>query len=204
MKAVLEQITQDVRHSFHCANYEGNQFKSPWHYHPQWELTYIKKGTGISYIGNTIRNFCEGELVLIGRNLPHCWRSESNKELSVESTFFQWDEKLLGDNWLAQPEFHGIANLLNKSHKGVLFDDVSVRPLVNKLEKLTMHSPFERLWNFVSLLQELSCLATKTISNEADFAINHKVSKRIEKLINFVEENYQNQISAVDLANITY
>lgn len=204
MKAVLEQITQDFRHSFHCAKHQGLQFESPWHYHPQWELTYIKKGTGISYIGNTIRNFCAGELVLVGQNLPHCWRNESIQGESVESIFIQWDENLLGENWLAHPEFQSIANLLNQSHKGILFNSRTISTLIKDIEALNQLSPFDRLWRFVAILQTLSTFETKTISHEADFAINHQVSKRIDKLIDFVENNFQNQISAVDLANITY
>lgn len=204
MKAVLEQITQDFRHSFHCAKHEGLQFDSPWHYHPQWELTYITKGTGILYIGNTIRNFCEGELVLVGQNLPHCWRNEAIEDETVESTFFQWDENLLGEHWLAHPEFLAIASMLSQSHKGILFDSKATANVIKKIKGLTQLSPFDRLWQFVAILHELSAFDTKVISHEADFAINHQVSKRIDKLINFVENNYQNQISAADLANITY
>lgn len=204
MKAVLEHITQDFRHSFHCAKHKDIQFHSPWHYHPQWELTYIKKGSGISYIGNTIRNFCEGELVLVGRNLPHCWRSESSKNTRVESTFVQWDETLLGDNWLKKPEFSSIATLLKKSHKGILFNSESTKSLIEQLEKLPNCLPFERLWGFIAILQALSSMETKTISNEADFDTNIQVTKRIEKLIHYVETNYQNPITAIDLANITY
>lgn len=204
MKAVLEQITQDFRHSFHCAKHEGLQFESPWHYHPQWELTYIKKGTGILYIGNTIRNFNEGELVLVGQNLPHCWRNQTLKGEMVESTFIQWDENLLGEQWLAHPEFQSIANLLKHSHKGILFNSKDAIKVLVKIENLTQLSPFERLWHFVDILHTLSSFETKIISNDADFAINHQVSKRIDKLIDYVENNYQNQITAADLASITY
>ncbi|WP_440875993.1 AraC family transcriptional regulator [Thalassotalea sp. PLHSN55] len=208
MKAVLEHITKDVRQSFHYANFEHYQFNSPWHYHPQWELTYIKKGTGIAYIGNTIRNFCAGELVLVGRNLPHCWRSEANKqvsdELGVASTFIQWDEHLLGENWLQKPEFESIANLLDRSHQGILFSAKASNALVKQLENLKRLSSFERLWQFIEILQALSQIDAEKISHEAEFEINHQASKRIENLIAFVEQNYQNSITADDLAKITH
>ena len=204
MKAVLEHITKDLGHSFHCDKYQGLQFESPWHYHPQWELIHIKKGTGIAYIGNKIRNYSEDELVLVGSNLPHCWRNEATSGVQVESTYIQWDEKLLGDKWLEQPEFNAISNLLIHSQQGVIFKKESVVNIVKKLEQLTELPSFERLWSFISILHSLSEVEFTNISNDANFAINHQVTKRIEKLIAYVEDNYQNQISSADLADITH
>ena len=102
------------------------------------------------------------------------------------------------------PIFRARHYLLNQSHKGVLFSTKAAANVIDKIKSLNQLQPFERLWHFVDLLHTLSAYDTKTISHEADFAINHQVSKRIDTLIDFVENNYQNQISAVDLASITY
>src|SRR5690242_19817767 len=46
-------------------------WNNPWHFHPEIELIHCIKGKGTNFIGNSIRAIEEGEVLLIGRNLPH-------------------------------------------------------------------------------------------------------------------------------------
>ena len=53
-----------------------NAFGVHWHYHPEIEICYVKQGFGHRIIGNSVQRFQEGDLVLVGSNLPHCWITE--------------------------------------------------------------------------------------------------------------------------------
>jgi AraC-like DNA-binding protein len=46
-----------------------------WHYHPEFELTLTLNSRGQRYIGDAIANYDDGDLVLLGPNLPHTWCS---------------------------------------------------------------------------------------------------------------------------------
>ena len=46
-----------------------------WHYHPEFELTLTLNSRGQRYIGDDIANYDDGDLVLLGPNLPHTWCS---------------------------------------------------------------------------------------------------------------------------------
>ena len=51
-------------------------FLKVWHHHPELELVLIRKSTGTRFIGDSIEKFEEGEVVLIGKNLPHMWLND--------------------------------------------------------------------------------------------------------------------------------
>ena len=51
-------------------------FLKIWHYHPELELVYVKKSTGTRFIGDSIKKFEPGNLILIGEDLPHLWMND--------------------------------------------------------------------------------------------------------------------------------
>src|ERR1700710_2798240 len=46
-----------------------------WHHHPEFELTLTLNSRGQRFIGDHIGAYDDGDLVLIGPNLPHTWVS---------------------------------------------------------------------------------------------------------------------------------
>ena len=81
MKAILEDIKSNKgTSSFHAFRYQVPYFQFKWHYHPEYELTYIVKGKGYRIVGDSYEYFTDGDLVLLGSNLPHTW----SENLTIE------------------------------------------------------------------------------------------------------------------------
>ena len=79
-------------------------WNNPWHYHPEIELLYCIKGKGTNFIGNTIRTIEEGELLLLGKNLPHTRQRDKeyyqvNSAEKPESIVIQFRDDFLGENF---------------------------------------------------------------------------------------------------------
>ncbi len=71
MKVEFEIIAPDRGSSFKLINWRSENDKFFWHQHPEYEIIYVKKGSGKLHIGNHLGEYQEGEVMFLGPNLPH-------------------------------------------------------------------------------------------------------------------------------------
>src|SRR5690606_41823310 len=93
-----------------------------WHSHEEYQLNVILKGRGTRYIGDHMKPFKEGDLVLTGPNLPHVWRSDNayfNPEngLNTHDIVIYFPESFLGKDALQKEEFEEIGKLLARADR---------------------------------------------------------------------------------------
>lgn len=204
MKAQFEKIITSIDSSFHAFLYENDNFDAHWHFHPEYELTYIVKGKGMRYVGNSVQKFEEGDFVLLGSNLPHCWKNTDHKKGNVKSIVFQWNDALLGENWLQKSEFKPIRKLLQNASKGIKFEKKFAEKKLSIISGILEKPPFEKLLCFVNLLGDLSIEPSVEYFTTADFSpnLNRKANNRIDKVYDFVRENYDKKIKLEDVSSI--
>ena len=76
MRPTVQHIETPAGRSFLLERYrprDGWAFN--WHGHPEFELTLIERGRGRRLVGDHAGDFADGDLVLIGPDLPHTWQS---------------------------------------------------------------------------------------------------------------------------------
>ena len=71
--------------SFRAFERNDPEFPFYWHYHPEYELTLITESQGQRLVGDGIADYGPGDLVLIGPNVPHSWRSGPVKSSAAET-----------------------------------------------------------------------------------------------------------------------
>ena len=201
MKAEYRSISPSPGSSFKTTLFEGKEFIASWHFHPQYELTYILGSSGIRYVGDNMGNFEYGDLVLVGSNLPHCWKTIGEQKEEVRCIIVQWDEEMLED-WLEKKEFQHIKQLLALASRGIRFDFETALKVERKLLSLIDLPPFERLLSFLQILQELALNANYHFLAGEGFTTNLtiKESERVNLIYNYVKEYYNQQISLDDVS----
>ena len=116
MSALLEKIIVKEHESFSIGVFQDNLEKSSWHYHNNYELSFITEGSGKRIVGDSIEEFQPGDLVFLGHNLLHVWiadkevRSPPNRTL--EMVFLQFTSEVLNPQLLALPEFKYVERAL--------------------------------------------------------------------------------------------
>jgi len=197
MKAQFEKIPEFNESSIYAFCFKNTHFDAPLHFHPEYELTYILKGKGIRYVGNSIQNFEAGDFVLIGKNMPHCWKDSGTSQTEVKSIVIQFDDTFLGNGWQDKNEFRTIKKLLLNASNGIKFSAKTAKLFKNKLKELLEKSPFEKLIYFLQLLNHLSNTRKNKYLITEGFTpvLNLKTNNRIDLVYNYVHNNYQKKIT---------
>jgi len=94
---------------------------SRYYYHPQIEIVYFEKSDGMCIIGDKVHIIKEGDIFMLGGNLPHLFRNDekyADKKLKVRiiaTAFFTrfWRQGFFGSS---RPEKSETA--VEKSRKG--------------------------------------------------------------------------------------
>ena len=91
MKAILEDIPAiKGASSFYARRIVVPAFEFKWHFHPEYELTYIRRGQGYRIVGNSHEDFSAGDFVLLGSNLPHTWWGKLDDDEPSEAIVIQF------------------------------------------------------------------------------------------------------------------
>ena len=96
------------------------RFTMPWHFHPEYELTHIIAGRGMRHVGDSMERFEPGDLVLLGKNLPHYWWQDAG-DVPGRSVVLQFAETVPGASLWDLPECRQVRGLLDRAQQGIVF-----------------------------------------------------------------------------------
>lgn len=204
LKPELEEIAlEGTERSFHFFKRQTKAFTPFWHYHPELELTFISKGNGTRFIGDSILPFSDFDLVLVGENIPHHWVSIPNSDASLQEAFvFQFKKELFAQFKECKP----FLDLFKKAEHGIYFSNPEPS-LVSKILNFENLSGVEQLSSLISLLQDLceNPHQTKLTSQSYTNALKRKSSElKIAEATNYILEHLDKKITVSHMANITH
>lgn len=206
MKPIFKKVDSKSEEAFVARIDEFAQFYNKWHFHPELELTHIVKGRGTRFVGDNIEFFQDGDLILVGSNLPHVWKNQNKEsELSV-ARVVQFLPNFMGEDILKLVEFKNIQKLLIKSSFGLKIEGevkVLILGYLNKLFKT--EDPLERI---ILIIKMLDCLGTSDetipISKSLFLVELDKQNKdRLNRVIDYTITNFASKIMLEDVASIS-
>ncbi|MFY8019912.1 MAG: AraC family transcriptional regulator [Bacteroidia bacterium] len=203
MKAKLENIASEKgASSFYAYRYQVSHFAFKWHYHPEYELTYIIKGSGYRIVGNSHEFFSEGDLVLLGSNLPHTWTSKAVAGESAEAIVIQFSKEFIS-SFLELQEFQAIRKMLESASRGIVFKANEL--LVQQLIQVTETKGIDRLLKLIAILEACSKKQKRFITQHSFHSIVSKKSeKRMNQVCVFIQNHFADKISLQTVAELIH
>lgn len=177
--------------------------KAFWHYHPEVELVYIEKGYGNRYVGNHISNFDDGDLILLGPNVPH-FGYEFGLQGINEEVVVQFKKDLFKSSANILPELEDIVALIEKAKSGISFFGETKIIIGKELLEMENKDPFERLINMFRVLQILAKSNDFEVLNAdgVTLVVQNQNDDRINKVYQYVKDNYKSEISLDQISKV--
>jgi AraC-like DNA-binding protein len=180
------------------------EFEYPWHYHPEYELTYVLTGRGERYVGNSIENYQHDDFVLLGSNLPHSWVYTEEPGQPASSAIVIYMKKEFVDcEWMKTNEFTPLHQLFELSQKGIKFERSVALKLKNYFFGLLTAPPLEKTILLLQILAELSKSKKFHVLCKHGFAYDLKpaTNERINIINSYIQKHYQQKIKLKDIAS---
>ena len=174
-----------------------------WHYHPELELVYVRGGSGKRHVGSHLSYFQEGELVLIGPDLPHQGFTNRLSGHSCE-TVVHWLADCLGSNFFDVAEMAPIKRMFELSRKGLAFTGKTKLNVGTKLERLYELNHFKQVTRLLEILNDLALSDEYVILNADGFSfeVEGQDNDRINMVFNHVRKHFQEVITLTDIADL--
>lgn len=207
MKPTLIHIPYQADCSFSVRKDTVPNVNNSWHHHKEVELICFHKGSGTQFIGDHIKRFAAGDVVLIGADLPHYWkydlphREDSNLAFSTVIHFL---ENFIGEKFLMLPETNGIKSLLSRAKSGILISGERAAIIREKMELVFHGNGMQRIISLLDCLQTFAAFNNLPSLSSLGFNYDQGLSKneRLNKIYHFVLHNFKKKISLREVASL--
>lgn len=201
MEAAFELIETSPSASWHQFVRREPAFPFAWHYHREFELTLMVRGSGQRFVGDSIEPYSPGDLVLIGSELPHTFVSTTPPD--QEAVVAQFDPDFLGSGFFRLPEFADIGRLLHRSAAGLAFEPDPV--IAARLSGLTELPGPERTVELLQILLVLAgCPARPLVGGGYHRPADHASRDRIDAVSRFLAEAYTRPVRLAEVAAVAH
>ncbi|MFZ4058985.1 MAG: AraC family transcriptional regulator [Ferruginibacter sp.] len=204
MKPKLEQLLNRINHhSFIGYEVIVPAFEFLWHYHPEYELTYIVKGKGKRLVGDQYELFQEGDWVLLPPMLPHTWISEKKAKEKCHAIVIQFSKEF-AEKLFQFSALKNIETLFSKCSRGLYFKSTNNGTLI-LLQSLLMENALTRFTLLLQVFNQLALLKAFPIAS-----IQYKPVKgdenqqRINSVFLFVQKNFKDTITLKKAASLIH
>ncbi|NJK82630.1 MAG: helix-turn-helix transcriptional regulator [Saprospiraceae bacterium] len=204
----LHKHTKSNFQSFVIRHAKVPHLYNKWHYHKEIELLYVIKSSGTRFIGDSIQPFFDGDMVLIGSNVPHFWQNDEayfkdDPNYVAEVVLLQFEEGFMG-NALSLPEMLPIKHLFAKALHGIQFYGATK----DNVAALLMDIAYQEQENKVIILLQMLDIIAKSeechLLSDLSYIMKLPVhsSERIQLVCAFLLEHYKEDITLSEVARV--
>ena len=171
------------------------------HQQKTWEISYIIHGKGMRVIGDTIKPFDFGEIILIPPGIPHYWSFDEltcDKQGKIENITLTFRTELLHNLKTTFPEIEQpIISILGYKN-ALLFGGDTLIKLREILLHMKVESEMERI---SSLIRILLLISTPEIVNTVGCpVIEDRKTQKLQKIYMYVMNYFQQPVTLKQVA----
>jgi len=203
---IIREITPlSNKDCFYFADRRKTEFTYPMHNHIEYELNFCINAKGVRRIvGDSVEVIDEYDLVLItSPDLEHVWEQYHCVSKDVREITIQFSSDLFFKSFIDKNQFYSIKQMLTKAQNGIAFPIKAIMKVYPLLDTLSSEKGFYAVMKFLTILYELSLYtdeAKQLASSSFAKLKSHSESRRVQRVIDFIQNNYDKNIRLEDMA----
>jgi AraC-like DNA-binding protein len=209
MRPQLLKVSKDPQHSFSVRRDLVPYINNRWHYHAEVELLHFNKGEGTQFIGDSIKRFKAGDVVLVGSNLPHYWRFDDtyfdeNAPVTADVRVAHFCQDFWGSQFLELPENIHVKTILDKAKRGLQITGKTREKVAKLLGSLLHASDNQRI---ILLIEALNVIANcDQLETLCSIGFKYEIVKddkdRINAIYEYSLKNFKRPIQLEEIAGV--
>ena len=205
---VIHEITplmgKDV---LYIADRRKKEFTYPIHNHEVFELNFVEHAAGVRRIvGDSNEVIGEYDLVLItSPDLEHVWEQNECKSEDIREVTVQFDIDFSDSSIFGRNPFNSMKKMMLEAQKGLCFPLDAIMRVYKQLDTLSsVKDGFYAFTQFLTILYELSkCDGARTLASSSFAKVEvSSDSRRVQKVKNFIEQHYKDEIRLNQVSDI--
>jgi AraC-like DNA-binding protein len=211
MQELLEQIKLNPNESFFIGVFQDHIDQSSWHYHQEFELSFITEGSGSRIVGDSVEEFHPGDLIFIGPRIPHVWFSEApvlnqHSGRTLESVYLLFNQEILPEGLTSLPEFKHVNRAIQLSERGIRITGDTLNQVSRIMLQLPYLNSMKRLMLFYEIMDIIGESQSFTFLASADYIKTRfeSTNNRVKKIHEFLMLNYHEEINLEKIAEMVH
>lgn len=205
---VIHEITPLMgKDILYIAERRKKEFTYPIHNHKVFELNFVEHAPGVRRIvGDSNEVIGDYDLVLItSPDLEHVWEQNTCTSEDIHEITIHFDIDFSDNSLFSRNPFSSLQKMMHEAQKGLSFPMdaiIRVHGLLNSLSSIT--DGFYAFTQFLTILYELSkCDGARTLASSSFAKVEvSSDSRRVQKVKNFIDEHYKEEIRLTQVADI--
>ncbi|SFR52254.1 AraC-type DNA-binding protein [Robiginitalea myxolifaciens] len=202
MEVKLETITNSINSSFSMMVNPRLSDLFFWHFHPEYELVYIRNAHGKRHVGEHITDYAGSDLVLIGSNIPHL-NFDYGVQTDYEKVVLHLNKEFVESHFSSAPELQPVEKLFQASARGIAFTGPDKHDIGERLFELAQKEDFTQFLCLMEILRDLAQLNTVEYLHERPYrnTISSREQERLHLVHAFIDNNYHRKIDLEEIAS---
>ncbi len=200
----VESIIRDVDSSFRVMHLQPSDLLkvNDIHIHPEYEIIYIPQGSGKRFVGSKMSTYDDGELLLLGPNIPHIGYKDSLRQGHWQ-TVIQFDPVIF-ESLMDLSETAPLRKLLKRAQSGIIYQDPVKHKFGHGFKNLSQKTGFDRLFFLLNLLKDLSTTGYyQTLDYDQNYDItSSKEQTRFSLVFTYIKDRYKKEPTLKEVAKL--
>jgi AraC-like DNA-binding protein len=204
MKPVFEKVPMGIGESLHCEVVKGRDYGTRWHFHPEHQLTLAVRSQGHRLVGDHLGALEDGDVVLVGSNVPHVWHQAVDAGSEAEAVIVRFDEGFVGKEFMAKAEMEGVRALLRRAARGLVVQGKAREEVARRMLVLPEEGRLERVVGLLAILARLASAKAGEMKALASASYEPMLlsedQDRMERVCAYIHGHYTEKLERRELA----